>query len=107
MPAVAISWYPVSDATHYLIYAGTTNGGPYTYDGSGVGCDTSPKNVGNVSFASFTVPDTGTYYFVVKACNCGDGLHGPSYLGAASSQTQYPLATGATPPVGTPVLSVR
>jgi hypothetical protein len=101
MPAVAISWVSSTDTTvtYYNIYCGTVNGGPYTYDGSPT-YDTSPKNVGNVSFASFTVPDTGTYYFVVTAYSPTNGESAPS------PQTQYPLNVG-TPPTGTPVLSVR
>lgn len=100
MPAVPLSWTPSTDPnwSDTLIYCGTTHGGPYTYNGAPT-YDTSPKSVGLVSFASFTVPDTGAYWFVVRFVL-------GSVESDASEEVVYPIGSTPTPGSGLAV-SVR
>jgi hypothetical protein len=91
MASLAISWGAVSGATGYKVYCGQTSG-LYTEP-------SSPVSVGNVTSYSYTVATAGLWYVAISAIVGGTE-------GALSQEVAID-AGGASPPVGTPVLSVR
>jgi hypothetical protein len=91
MPTITLSWNAVSGASGYRIHAGPVSG-LYTHVSANIA---APTVTGSV-----TVPTEGTWYVAVAAYDAS------GYEGVYSAE-QTAVAGGSSPPVGTPVLSVR
>jgi hypothetical protein len=61
-------WSPVTGATSYQVFRGTSSGGPYTY--IGLGATTGPY----ITFLDQTLNTTGTYYYTVQPYNASGSL---------------------------------